>query len=139
MPVAGSVARIEAADLVEWLIADSEAASPTVTQPADYNTATLKAWLATGNNAYSYAYADDIAANADFRGLTVDGTNFVYNAPSDTRLSIAVEPVASYTLSADKSDWSADNLVWSEDDGAYVAANDTQPCCFARLWFTFSW
>ena len=138
-PVAGSVARIEAFDLVEWLIADAAGDSPTVTQPADYNTATLKSWLATGNNAYLYTYADDLAANASFVGLTIDGTRFVYNAPTDTAISISVTPVACYTLSVEESDWSADNLVWSDEAGAYVAADATQPSCFARLRFSFNW
>ena len=138
-PVAGSVTRVEAADLVEWLIADSSSAAPSVTQPSNYSTATLKTWLATGNNAYLYAYADDIAASAGFRGLTVNGTKFIYNAPTDATLSIAVEPVASYALSSDESDWSADNLSWSDEDGAYIAADATQTSCFARLRFTFNW
>lgn len=138
-PVAGSITRIEAADLVEWLTADSVAASPTVTQPADYSTATLKAWLATGNNAYAYAYADDIAADATFAGLTVNGTAFVYNAPSDAALSLSVTPVASYAISSNEGDWSADNLAWSDDVGAYVAADETQTSCFARLGFSFNW
>lgn len=138
-PVAGSVARIEAFDLVEWLIADAAGDSPTVTQPDDYNTATLKSWLATGNNAYLYTYADDLAANASFVGLTIDGTRFAYNAPTDTAISISVTPVACYTLSVEESDWSADNLVWSDEAGAYVAADATQPSCFARLRFSFNW
>lgn len=138
-PVAGSVARIEAFDLVEWLLADSAAASPSVTQPADYNTATLKTWLATDNNAYAYAYADDLAADDSFIGLTVNGTNFLYAAPSDSALSVTVTPVASYTLSSDANDWSADNLVWSDEADAYIAADSTQPSCFARLRFSFNW
>ena len=138
-PVAGSVTRIEASDLVEWLVADASGSSPTVTQPADYNTATLKTWLATGNNAYLYAYADDLAANAGFVGLTIDNTRFVYNAPTDTAISISVTPVACYTLSVEESDWSADNLVWSDEADAYVAADATQPSCFARLRFSFNW
>ena len=138
-PVAGSVTRIEASDLVEWLVADASGSSPTVTQPADYNTATLKTWLATGNNAYAYAYADDIAADESFLGLTVSGTSFVYTAPSDAAISVSVMPVGCYELSSDESDWSADNLVWSEEAGAYVAADATQPSCFARLRFSFNW
>jgi len=138
-PVAGSVTHIEAFDLVEWLVADASGSSPTVTQPTDYNTATLKTWLATGNNAYAYAYADDIAADESFLGLTVNGASFIYAAPSDAALSVSVTPVASYTLSSDEGDWSADNLVWSEENGAYVAADETQTSCFARLRFTFSW
>lgn len=138
-PVAGSVTRIEAFDLVEWLLADSAAASPSVTQPTDYNTATLKTWLATDNNAYAYAYADDLAVDDSFIGLTVNGTKFLYAAPSDSALSVTVTPVASYTLSSDENDWSADNLVWSEENGAYIAADETQTSCFARLRFTFSW
>ena len=138
-PVAGSVARIEAADLVEWLIADSESVSPSVTQPSDYNTATLKTWLATGNNAFSYAYAAEIADDTDFIALNVKGSSFTFQAPASTSLAVSVEPVACYTLSSDESDWSADNLVWSEDDGAYVAADDTQTSCFARLRFYFNW
>ena len=137
-PVAGAVTRVEASDLVEWLIAESASSTPTVTQPADYSTATLKTWLATGNNAYLYAYADDLASDADFIGLTVSGTNFVYTAPSDTALSVSVEPVACYTLSSDESDWSADNLAWSDVADAYIAADETDRC-FARLRFTFDW
>ena len=138
-PVAGSVTRIEASDLVEWLVAEASGSSPTVTQPADYNTATLKTWLATGNNAYAYAYADDIAADESFLGLTVCGTNFVYAAPSDASISVSVTPVGCYELSSDESDWSVDNLVWSDESGAYVAADATQPSCFARLRFSFNW
>ena len=138
-PVAGSVTRIEASDLVEWLVADASGSSPTVTQPADYNTATLKTWLATGNNAYAYAYADDIAADESFLGLTVNGTSFIYAAPSDASISVSVTPVGCYELSSDESDWSADNLVWSEEAGAYVAADTTQDSCFARLRFVCGW
>ena len=138
-PVAGSITRIEASDLVEWLVADASGSSPTVTQPADYNTATLKTWLATGNNAYAYAYADDIAADESFLGLTICGTNFVYAAPSDASISVSVTPVGCYELSSDESDWSADNLVWSEESGAYVAADTTQDSCFARLRFVCGW
>ena len=137
-PVAGSITRIEASDLVEWLVADASGSSPTVTQPADYNTATLKTWLATGNNAYAYAYADDIAADESFLGLTVCGTSFIYTAPSDASISVSVMPVGCYELSSDESDWSADNLVWSEEAGAYVAANAEQKC-FARLRFVCGW
>ena len=138
-PVAGSITRIEASDLVEWLVADASGSSPTVTQPADYNTATLKTWLATGNNAYAYAYADDIAADESFLGLTICGTNFVYAAPSDASISVSVTPVGCYELSSDESDWSADNLVWSEEAGAYVAADAEQKSCFARLRFVCGW
>ena len=138
-PVDGSITRIEASDLVEWLVADASGSSPTVTQPTDYNTATLKTWLATGNNAYAYAYADDIAADAEFFGLTVSGTSFIYAAPSDAAISVSVTPVGCYELSSDESDWSADNLVWSEEAGAYVAADTTQDSCFARLRFVCGW
>ena len=136
-PVSGSTTRIEAMDLVEWL--SDATASAGVTQPADYNTATLKTWLADSANAYAYAYADDLAADEDFIGLTVDGKSFIYNAPSDTALSIAVEPVACYTLSSDESDWSADNLTWSAADNAYFATDTTQTSCFARLRFSWDW
>ena len=138
-PVAGSVTRIEASDLVDWLVADASGSSPTVTQPADYNTATLKTWLATGNNAYAYAYADDIAADDSFLGLTVCGTSFIYTAPSDASISVSVMPVGCYELSSDENNWSADNLVWSEESGAYVAADTTQDSCFARLRFVCGW
>jgi len=138
-PVDGSVTRIEASDLVEWLIADSSSASPSVTQPADYNTATLKTWLSIGNNAFSYAYAAEIADDAEFIALNVNGSSFTFQTPSSASLAISVEPVASYTLSADESNWSADNLVWSDEAGAYVATDATQTSCFARLRFTFDW
>ena len=42
-------------------------------------------------------------------------------------------------FSADESDWSTDNLVWSDEADAYVAADATQPSCFARLSFSFNW
>ena len=137
VPVSGSVARIEAMDLVEWL--SDSAASAGVTQPADYNTATLKTWLSDSANAYAYAYADDFAADASFIGLTVDGTSFIYTAPSDTALSITVTPVACYTLSSDASDWSADKLAWSDSDNAYLAADASQTSCFVRLRFDWDW
>lgn len=137
VPVSGSVARIEAMDLVEWL--SDSAASAGVEQPADYNTATLKTWLSDSANAYAYAYADDLAADASFIGLTVDGTSFIYTAPGDTALSITVTPVACYTLSSDASDWSADKLAWSDSDNAYLAADASQTSCFVRLRFDWDW
>ena len=136
-PVSGSTTRIEAMDLVDWLL--DATASAGVTQPADYNTATLKTWLSDSANAYAYAYADDLAANEGFIGLTVDGKSFIYNAPSDSALSITVEPVACYALSSDESDWSADNLTWSDADNAYFATDTTQTSCFARLRFGWDW
>lgn len=135
VPVAGSVTRIEASDLVEWLIADSASAEPSVAQPVDYNTATLKDWLASGNN----AYADELAADGSFVALSVNGRSFLYAAPSDTALSVVVTPVASYALSLYEGDWSADNLIWSDEAGAYVAADTTQSSCFARLRFVCGW
>lgn len=136
-PVAGSTTRIEAMDLVDWLL--DATASAGVTQPADYNTATLKTWLSDSANAYAYAYADDLAADEGFIGLTVEGKSFIYNAPSDSALSITIEPVACYTLSSDESDWSADNLTWSDADNAYFATDTTQTSCFARLRFGWDW
>jgi hypothetical protein len=136
-PDANSVTRIEASDLVDWL--SDAVASASVTKPADYNTATLKTWLADAANAYAYAYADDVAADQDFLPLTVSGSSFIYNGPSDAAISISVEPVACYTLSADESDWTADNLTWSEDDGAYLATDTSVASCFARLRFTWDW
>jgi hypothetical protein len=136
MPDSSSVTRIEAMDLVEWL--SDETASSAVTHPSDYNTATLKSWLSSDGNAYAYAYADDLSNDAAFAGLTVDGQSFIYNAPTDAALSIGVTPVAAYELSADASDWSADNLVWSDAVGAYVAADETDRC-FVRLRFTLDW
>ena len=137
VPVSGSVTRIEAMDLVDWL--SDATASVGVTQPADYNTATLKTWLADPANAYAYAYADDLAADEDFIGLMVSGTGFVYNEPSDAALAITVTPVACYTLSSDESDWSVDNLTWSDSDNAYLATDATQTSCFARLRFSWDW
>ena len=136
VPVSGSVARIEAMDLVDWLL--DETASAGVTQPADYGTATLKTWLSDASNAYAYAYADDLAENGDFLGLNVVGNCFVYNAPSDTALSIGVEIVGCYTLSSNADDWTADKLVWSDEDGVYLAAEETDTC-FARLRFNWDW
>ena len=137
VPVSGSVTRIEASDLVAWL--SDATASAGVTQPTDYNTATLKTWLSDSANAYAYAYADDLAADEDFIGLTVDGKSFIYTAPSDAALSISVEPVACYTLSSDESDWSADNLTCSDADNVYFATDTAQTSCFARLRFSWDW
>ena len=107
-------------------------------QPPDYGTATLKTWLSDASNAYAYAYADDLAENGDFLGLNVVGNCFVYNAPSDTALSIGVEIVGCYTLSSNADDWTADKLVWSDEDGVYLAAEETDTC-FARLRFNWDW
>jgi len=136
-PVAGSVARVEAADLVAWLLAEAQAAEPSVAQPADYSTASLKAWLADGDNAYRYAYADELAADAAFLGLSVQDGRFVYREPSGAGLSVAVSLVGCSDLSAGA--WSAEALVWSEAEGAYVAAEAERPSCFARLRFSFDW
>ncbi len=135
-PVSGSTTRIEAMDLVAWL--SDATASAGVTQPADYNTSTLKTWLSDASNAYAYAYADDLAENGDFLGLNVVGNCFLYNAPSDTALSIGVEVVGCYTLSSDADDWTAEKLVWSNEDGGYIAAEETDTC-FARLRFNWDW
>ena len=139
MPDATSVTRIEASDLVDWLLTESGNSSSSVTQPADYSTATLKTWLSGSGNAYGYVYADDLAADEDFVGLTVSGASFIYNAPTDAALAVSVEPVACYTLSSEESDWAADNLTWSDDGGAYLATDTTQTSCFARLRFTWDW
>ena len=136
VPVPGSVTRIEAMDLVEWL--SDAAASADVTHPADYNTETLKTWLSDSGNAYAYAYADNLAADEDFIALTVSGKAFSFVAPSDAVICISVEPVACHTLSSDEADWTADNLTWSDDDGAYLATEETD-ACFARLRFGWDW
>jgi len=137
-PVAGSVARIEASDLVEWLISDSTSASPSVTQPSDYNTATLKTWLGTGNNACAYAYAHELAEDETFTPLAVNGTSFSFVEPSSGSLSVGVALVATYSLADGEVDWSSGNLVWSDDAGAYVAAEDTD-ACFATLEYSVAW
>lgn len=138
-PVAGSAARIEAADLVDWLIADAASPSPRVIQPGDYSTATLKAWLATGSNAFAYAYADDIAADSGFLALTVIGDRFIFTPPSDDAISLSVKLVGCYELSSDAGDWSEDNLVWSDADGAYVSADGNAASCFVRIRFETAW
>lgn len=135
-PVAGSVARAEAADLVDWLLSGAEQAG--VTLPADYNTATLETWLAAPGNAQAYAYAAEIAENPSFLPLAVEGETFSWILPSSTTLCVGVEIVGSYTLSADESDWTADALVWSDEAQGYVAAEEASSC-FARLRFTTAW
>lgn len=140
VPVAGSVTRIEAKDLVDWL-ADASASSA-VAKPADCNTETLKAWLSNPSNAQAYAYAAQIASAAasgeTFRPLNVNGTSFVFAEP-DSGICISVYPVGCYTLSSDTSDWTAGNLTWSDADNAYLATDTTQTSCFARLRFTWDW
>ena len=128
----------EAMDLVTWI-------SDTATYyegyedilPADYNTATLREWLADADNAYLYAYWDDLEYDDDFVALTVDGTNFVYNAPSDDELSISVSVVGCYDLTT--SDWSEDNLTQSEEDETIYNATDETDTCFARLRYSWDW
>ena len=114
-------------------------ASVGVTHPTDCNTATLKTWLSDPGNAYAYAYADDLAEGGDFIALTVVGKAFLFVAPSDAAISISVEPVVCYALSSDESDWTADNLTWSDDDDAYLATDTIQSSCFARLRFSRDW
>ena len=136
-PVSGSTTAIEAAPLVEWLLEEMDDAASTVEQPADYNTATLRTWL--GANGADYVWAAEFAENEDFLPLTVEGTKFIFNEPGASGLCVCVEPVACNTLSSNEDDWSFDNLVWSEDDGAYVAADATEGACFVRLRYTFDW
>lgn len=130
-------AAIDAMDLVEWLTKEKADTVSTVTQPDDYNTSTLKTWLADSDNAYMYVYADDLVGE-DFIALTMDGSNFIFNAPADSALSIGVELVGCYSLSLDESDWSADNLAETETSGTYEAAEESDTC-FARLRYFWTW
>lgn len=138
------VARVEAASLVDWLVAEGEA----VTQPASYATADLETWLDDADNLYAYTGAD----------LTVYGDAFLYTPPSATATSVFVTLEGATDLLADDP-WSADTLSLAstsadgvetyvladvpeaetaEEDGESAEAT-TPTCAFARLVFTRAW
>ena len=73
--IGGVLTRIEASDLVAWL--SDATASAGVTQPADYNTATLKTWLSDSANAYAYAYGATIGDSGwgDWPGIKLIQSN----------------------------------------------------------------
>lgn len=140
----GGIARVEAASLVDWLVAAGEA----VAQPDSYATADLETWLDDADNLYAYTGAD----------LTVSGDDFLYTPPSATATSVFVTLEGATDLLADDP-WSADTLslastsadgvetyVLADAPEAETAAEDgesaestTPTCAFARLVFTRAW
>lgn len=129
-PIAGSVCRVEAAALVTWL--------ETTNLASDYSTAALDAWLTNTTsgtvNAYLFAYASGYATNSTFTALSIDGTNFVWQAPDASALasvSVSLECATNVTQST----W--DTAYTQEDATLYTIP--TAPTAFARLRITPLW
>ena len=143
----GVVARIEAEALVTWLQAQADAGNAEVAQPASYATADLETWIATASNAdamLAFCYGEQIAADADFHPLDIDGTTFLWAAPdAGTEESVTITLVGATALDGE---WSEDLLVAdatadTETHAAYVAVEDgAEPdAAFARLRMEKGW
>jgi len=143
----GDVVRIEANELVEWLmsIADGSTVLETssVSQPTDdegnvcYSTDVLEAWIADFANRealLAFCYADGIDGAAV---LAVDGNTFTCTATERTSVAVTLEG----TYSMDE-EFSAGNLtvtgpvdsIWSA-----TAADESATSCFARFVFEKAW
>ncbi len=142
------VVRIEANELVTWLMAVADGSTTltetTVTQPTDddnnvcYATASLETWLASSSNLdaiLAFCYED---GTADTDVLTVDGTNFTFTASSKS--AVTVTPVGTDDLTAD---FTADAVTLAETStsGVYTAtpADTSVSQFFMRLLFEKAW
>ena len=128
------IARIEAADLVDWLFAQTLSPIPTVAQPASYATADLEAWLDDPSN------LDDIYAYASDPDLTVSGNTFLFTPPDPDATSVRVT-LESTTNLLDAASWTPDALALDPDASTssllvYTSSNSS---AFARLSFSPAW
>jgi hypothetical protein len=127
------VARVEAADLVEWLFAQTLSPISAIDQPASYATADLETWLADPGNLSAYTSAD----------LTVSGDTFLYTPPAETVTSVHVAVEGATTLgdSETAADWSPDLLSLDEETSTsdLLVYTTTNSPAFARLAFTRAW
>ena len=141
------VVRIEANELVTWLMAVAETPleSTAVAQPTSdgttvcYATASLESWLADSSNEaalLAYCYGDDTAATDV---LAVDGGTqaFVFE-PSD-KSAISVTVVGTNDLAVDFDAASLSGTDNGDGTYTYVSADDTATSCFARLKFAKDW
>ena len=141
------VVRIEANELVTWLMAVAETPleSTAVAQPTSdgttvcYATASLESWLADSSNEaalLAYCYGDGTAATDV---LAVDGGTqaFVFE-PSD-KSAISVTVVGTNDLAVDFDAASLSGTDNGDGTYTYVSADDTATSCFARLKFAKDW
>ena len=141
------VVRIEANELVTWLMAVAETPleSTAVAQPTSdgttvcYATASLESWLADASNEaalLAYCYGDGTAATDV---LAVDGGTqaFVFE-PSD-KSAISVTVVGTNDLAVDFDAASLSGTDNGDGTYTYVSADDTATSCFARLKFAKDW
>lgn len=85
----------------------------TVTPPASYASADLRAWLGDAGNLTAYLYADALAADASFAALGVSGTNFIFRA-QDAATAGVVTATLQYCTDLSDPDWqdvAADDIV----------------------------
>lgn len=141
------VVRIEANELVTWLMAVAETPleSTAVAQPTSdgttvcYATASLESWLADSSNEaalLAYCYGDGTAATDV---LAVDGgtQSFVFEPSGKSAVSVSVVGTNDLAVDFDVSSLSGTD----NGDGTYtyVSADDTATSCFARLKFAKDW
>lgn len=141
------IVRIEANELVTWLMAVAETPleSTAVAQPTSdgttvcYATASLESWLADSSNEaalLAYCYRDGTAATDV---LAVDGgtQSFVFEPSGKSAVSVSVVGTNDLAVDFDVSSLSGTD----NGDGTYtyVSADDTAISCFARLKFAKDW
>lgn len=129
------IARIEAADLVDWLFAQTLSPIPSVVQPASYATADLEAWLSDSANLDAiFAYTG--------AGLAVSGASFLYTPPSEDATSVFVTLEGATDLLDDDA-WSPDTLACDSTDASgiqiWLPADPAATLAFARLRFAPAW
>lgn len=141
-PVAGAVTRIEASELVTWLLAN--VGDATIGQPATYNTSDIETWLSDRSNAgtiLAFCYADnaDVEDQADVLEVDVSDGAPSFTFVTSTSSSVKVAVVGTNDLNGE---FSAENLVETNNgDGTrtYTSADADATACFARLQFTKGW
>lgn len=142
-PVEGSVCRVEAQALVEWLTGDG---ATLVTAPTSYSTADIETWLSDADNALAFAYASSYAeaetAGETFLPLTIEGTQFVMAAPDSTStsaLTISIEATTSLSGTWSESALTADSALSTDTVTYYSLTDTTATAGFARLVISPTW
>ncbi len=141
------VVRIEANELVTWLMAVAETPleNTTVAQPTSdgttvcYATSSLESWLADSSNEaalLAYCYGDGTAATDV---LAVDGgtQSFVFEPSGKSAVTVTV--VGTNDLAVDFDAASLSGTDNGDGTYTYVSADDTATSCFARLKFAKDW
>ena len=141
------VVRIEANELVTWLMAVAETPleSTAVAQPTSdgttvcYATSYLESWLADSSNEaalLAYCYGDGTAATDV---LAVDGGTQSFVFEPSGRSAVTVTVVGTNDLAVDFDAASLSGTDNGDGTYTYVSADDTATSCFARLKFAKDW